>query len=112
MPPEPILDDPDLVIEIPDPEEPEIEDMPDIDSILAEINAAEPIDDWVPFLKRQEYPAQDVEITGQSLRGVRARTLDHVGFIELGPAPDDDPILAQVMEEAPNPPTVWSCGNS
>lgn len=103
-PPPPEVENPDNLIE--SEADSAEEELPDIAALLAEIAEPEPIRDWVQFLAARHYEKQDVEITGQSLRGVRARTLDAVGFVELGPAPDDDPELMAALAGAPPPPSA------
>lgn len=101
--PDPDINDPENLIDTGDLVDEE--EIPDIDALLADIQEQAPIEDWVTFLNSVAYDTAFVEITGQSLRGVRAKNLDAMGFVELGPAPDDDPALVEVLAEAPPPPS-------
>jgi type III restriction enzyme len=95
---------PELLIQIPEPLEPEIADF---DEELTQISVVEEdLPDWPSILMQFEYGV-DVEITKVEIEGVTAHKLDKDGFIEIHEPPlashpkqtdEKEPIASEMVE--------------
>ena len=85
LPPVQEVVNPDLLIEIP---EPEFDDDLDLDPVVVD-PTPKPSREWRRLLDEIEYQADDVEITDVTLSGVTGRELSEDGWTQTRSAPDD-----------------------